>query len=403
MPSFQYVARNAQGAMVTGSIDAADQNQAARNLRDKGLIPSQIHLGTSSAAKKRKKARGGRIKLDDMVIFSRQLATMIRAGLPLIEILNILTEQLEKRKFQIVAGQVERDVEAGASFTEALQRHPSVFNVFFVSMVRAGEAAGMLDTILDQVAGYMEKAASLQRKVKSAVTYPAFVTAFAIIVVTGLMIFVIPAFKDIFAGLGSELPFLTRMVIGTSDFIYKFWYVILIAVVGSVVAIRLWYRTNTGQHAIDAFLLKVPVFGPLFLKSGVARFTRTLGVLIRAGVNILSALDIVARTAGNVLIEDAIFRTKSSIQSGESIAKPLEDSGVFPPMVTRMISVGERTGNLESMLQKIADFYEDQVDAAVAALTSLIEPILIIFLGVVIGTIVIAMFLPMFKMIEEIQ
>jgi len=403
MPIFQYLARNPQGALVTGTTEAADQAQAARALRDQGLVPSQVQIAAAKAVRRRA-ARRGRIKLDDMVVFSRQLAVMIRAGLPLIEILNILTEQLEKRSFQNVIGQVQRDVEAGASFTEALQRHPGVFNQFFISMIRAGEAAGMLDTILEQVASYLEKAASLQRKIRTAVTYPAFVSAFACIVLTGLMIFVVPKFEDIFKGLNNlQLPLLTRIVIGISRFMMSSWYIILGVLIAAVVGLRMWGKTNTGRHVIDAFKLKVPIFGPLFLKAGVARLTRTLGVLIRAGVNILSALDIVARTSGNVLIEDAVYKTKTSIQSGESIAAPLEASGIFPVMVTRMIGVGERTGNLESMLQKIADFYEDQVDATVGALTSLIEPLLIIILGVVVGCIVISMFLPLFKMLQGLE
>ncbi|MCX7044468.1 MAG: type II secretion system F family protein [Candidatus Sumerlaeota bacterium] len=402
MATFQYTARNAQGALVTGSLEAADQAAASRSLREKGMIPSQIMVAAAAKPKRRMKSRRGRIKLDDMVVFSRQLAVMIRAGLPLIEILNILAEQLEKRRFQEIVGQIEREVEAGSTFTEALQRHPRVFNQFFISMIRAGEAAGMLDTILEQVATYLEKSASLQRKIKAAVAYPAFVSGFALCLIWGLMVFVIPKFEDIFSGLGSKMPLMTQIVINISRFMINYWYIMIALIVGGVIGIRLWYRTNTGRHAIDAFKLKVPVFGPLFLKGGVAKFTRTLSTLIRAGVNILSALEIVARTSGNILIEDALYKTRASIQGGESISKPMDESGVFPPMVVRMIAVGERTGNLESMLQKIADFYEDQVDATVSALTSLIEPLLIIILGVIVGCIVISMFLPMFKMLEDL-
>ena len=401
MAVYQYIARSAGGKMVNGVIEAVDSGTAASMLRNKGLTPTQLQLGAGTKGKKRR-SRGGRIKLDDMVIFSRQLAVMIRAGLPLLEILDILSEQMEKRSFQNVIKQVEKDVEAGASFTEALQRHPSVFSTFFISMVRAGEAAGMLENILEQVATYMEKAASLQRKIKSAVAYPAFVSFAAMGILVLLMTMVVPQFKEIFADLGSDLPLLTAIVIGISEFMIQYWYIILAVLIAVVVGLRMWSKTTIGRYSIDKFKLKIPLFGPLFLKAAVAKFSRTFAVLIRAGVNILTALDIVAQTSGNVIIEDAIIKTKASIQGGESIAAPLEQADVFPPMVTRMIAVGERTGNMETMLQKIADFYEDQVDATVNALSSLIEPILIIFLGVIVGAIVISMFLPMIKMLDEI-
>jgi len=399
MATFQYVARNARGAQVSGTTEAPSQAIAARTLREQGLTPSQI-LEARPKAAARSRGRRGRIKLDDMVIFSRQLAVMIRAGLPLIEVLNILSEQMEKRSFRNVVSRVERDVEAGASFTEALQRHPAVFNPFFISMVRAGEAAGMLDTILDQVASYLEKTASLQRKVKSAMVYPCTVMVFAAGITTFLMVYIVPIFSQIFSDLGGNLPRMTRVTIFISNLLIHKGIFILLGIVALIVGLRYWGKTRTGREVIDRTKLRLPILGSLLLKSGVARFTRTLGVLLRAGVNILSALDIVGRTSGNVIIENAIYKTKMSIQSGESISKPLQESNVFPPMVTRMISVGERTGNLESMLQKIADFYEDQVDATVNALTSLLEPLMIICLGVIIGFIVISMFLPLFAMLE---
>ncbi|MBN1478439.1 type II secretion system F family protein [Candidatus Sumerlaeota bacterium] len=400
MPTFQYVARDPGGRSITGSHDAADPAVVARFLRDKGLTPTTIEEIRSR--RRRRKLKRGKIKIDDLVIVSRQLATMIRAGLPLLEVLNILGEQVEKLTMKDVLGKVERDVQGGSSLTEALAKHPQAFSQFFVSMVRAGEASGMLDTILDQVAIYLEKVASIQRKVKSAVIYPAVVSVVAIGITAFLMVKVVPVFKDIFDGFGAKLPLTTAWTIAISDFMRDHYILLALLVGGIAFGLWQWGKTRTGRWRIDSFKLVMPVFGPIFLKVAIAKFSRTLGVLMRSGVNILSALDITAKTAGNVVIEDAVLRTKSSIQSGESIAKPLTDSGVFPPMVTRMIDVGERTGALDPMLNKIADFYEDQVDAAVAGLTSLIEPLLICFLGVVVGFIVISMFLPLIRMLDHI-
>jgi type IV pilus assembly protein PilC len=405
MPLFQYVARNVQGKTITGASEAVSQTVAARMLREQGLIPVSIELGAAAAAKgrRRRRGKGGRVRLDDLVVFSRMLAVMIRAGLPLIEVVNILGEQADKRRLKDVLGQVERTVQEGSSFTEALQKHPRVFNQFFVSMVKAGEASGMLDTILDLVATYLEKMASIQRKIRSALTYPAVVGSFAMIITFVLVWKVVPQFESIFQDMGGQLPFMTRITVAISHFVQNHYLLMFLGI--ALIIVFLWQmkRTYAGKRLIDRIQLKLPVFGPLFLKVGVARFSRTLSVLIRAGVNILSALEIVANTAGNSLIADAVMKTKTSIQSGETIAKPLVDSGVFPPMVTRMVDVGERTGALENMLSKVADFYEDQVDATVGMLMSLIEPLLIVFLGLVVGFIVISMFLPLFKMIELVS
>ncbi|MCX8038636.1 MAG: type II secretion system F family protein, partial [Candidatus Sumerlaeia bacterium] len=387
--------------------EAVNQGAAARALREQGLIPISIGAGAGPAAatKKRRpyRGKGGRVRLDDLVVFSRMLAVMIRAGLPLLEVINILGEQADKRALRNVLAQVERSVQEGSSFTEALQKHPRVFNQFFISMVKAGEASGMLDTILDLVASYLEKTASLQRKVKSAVTYPAVVGTIALLITLGLVWKVVPQFEDIFADLGGELPLMTRITVACSHFIQQRWYLLFIGVAVLIIVFWQFKRTYHGRRVVDRARLKLPVFGPLLLKVGVARFARTLSVLTRAGVSILSALEIVANTSGNSLIEDAVLQTKQSIQGGETLAKPLVDSGIFPPMVTRMIDVGERTGALENMLSKIADFYEDQVDATVGMLMSLIEPMLIVFLGLVVGFIVISMFLPLFKMLEMVQ
>jgi type IV pilus assembly protein PilC len=407
MPTFTYVARNPQGKVVTGRTEAATQGMVVKVLKDQGLTPTAIQLATAAAetrtAAKQQKLKRGRVTIDDLVLVSRQMATMIRAGLPLIEVLDILSDQVDKLSLRQVMRQIERDVQGGSSLYEAMARHPRVFNQFFLSMVKAGEASGMLDAILDQVAIYMEKAASIRRKVKSATMYPAAVSVFAVIIMTIIMWKVVPVFQEIFDGLGGQLPLLTSIVIACSKFVRERWYVVLVALIGIAIVIRQWSRTKTGRYQIDKFKLTMPIFGPLLLKVAIARFTRSLGTLLRAGVNILGALEITAKTAGNVVIEDAVNRTRLSIQGGESITKPLVESGVFPPMVTRMIEVGERTGAMENMLHKIAEYYEDQVDAAVSGLTSLIEPLLIIVLGSIIGVIVISMFLPLIKMLELVQ
>lgn len=404
MPVFQYQARAADGRTITGTAEANDESTLVQSLRDKGLVPTSIKAGTMAKTPKIKQRRGkgGRVKLDDMVIFSQQMSVMIRAGLPLIEVLDILAEQTERRSLANVVRQVEKDVEGGASLTEAMSKH-AVFNQFFISMIRAGEASGMLDTILDQVALYMERVAALQRKIKSAIMYPVTVTVVAIGITVFLLLKVVPVFKDIFDGLGGELPWPTKITVAISEFIQYRWYLMIGIIVGIWMFIKYWGKTKQGRYTIDTFKLKVPIFGPLILKSAVAKFCRTLGTLIRSGVNILYALEITARTANNAVIESAVYKTRASIQAGESLTKPLVEADVFPPMVTRMIDVGEKTGALEGMLVKIADFYEDQVNNMVAGLTSLIEPLLIVGLGLVVGFIVVSMFLPMFKMIELVS
>jgi type IV pilus assembly protein PilC len=404
MPTYQYVARAADGRVVSGTAEASDQNTVVQMLREKGLMPTRISIGAGkTGAKKKRRGRGGRTSLDDLVVLSNQMSVMIRAGLPLIEVLDILSEQTERNSLAAVVRQIQRDVEGGESLTEAMVKHANVFNMFYLSMIRAGEASGMLDTILEQVAVYLEKTASLRRKIKMAVMYPATVSIVAAGITVFLLVKVVPVFKDIFSNLGGNLPLPTKITVFLSEFVIGYWWLILLGLLGIYVFFWQWSKTRHGRFMIDSFKLKLPIFGPLFLKSAVANFTRTLGTLIRSGVNILYALDICAKTAGNARVESAVLRTKASIQSGESLAKPLTESAVFPPMVTRMIDVGEKTGALESMLTKIADFYEDQVNTAVAGLTSLIEPLLIVFLGVVVGFIVISMFMPMFKMIELIK
>ncbi len=407
MPTFTFAARTASGETQSGTLEAADQGTAVRLLRERGLVPTSIAQASGGPASrtvaKKRKGKGGGVKIDDLCVMSQQMSVMIRAGLPLIEVLDILADQTERIVLANALRQVEKDVSAGASFTEALQKHPNIFNQFYISMVKAGEASGMLDAILDQVATYLERIASLQRKIKSAIMYPATVSTVAVGITVFLLVKVVPVFEMIFESLGGELPGPTKVTVACSRFLQNRWYIILGIIIAFYIFVKQWYKTKSGRFAVDKFVLTMPIFGPLILKSAIAKFTRTFGTLIRSGVNILYALEIVAKTAGNSVIEAAVYRTRASIQQGDSITKPLIESGVFPPMVTRMIEVGERTGALETMLTKIADFYEDQVNAMVAGLTSLIEPLLIVFLGIVVGFIVISMFMPMFKMIELVS
>ena len=403
MPVFQYVARNPQGKVESGSVDAPNEAAAAKQLRGQGLMPTAIQSSAAAGRRAKTSGKSGSVKLTDLVVFSRQFATMIRAGLPLIEVLDILAEQSEKASMKNILREVQRDVESGSSLTEALSKHPKVFDTFYVSMVRAGEAAGMLAAILDQVAGYQEKLASLQRKIKSAVVYPATVATVATLITIFLLAVVVPVFIDIFSAIEGKLPMPTVITLFLSDIIREHYLVALGVIIAVVIILVQWYKTPGGRRSLDKMKLKLPIFGPLFLKVAISKFSRTLSTLIKSGVNILAALDIVAATAGNSIVEDAIVKTRASIQSGESVAAPLAESNIFPPMVTRMVDVGERVGSLESMLSKIADFYEDQVDATVSGLTSLIEPLLIVGLGIVIGFIVISMFLPLFKMIEYLN
>lgn len=405
MPVYRYVARTLSGETVSGTREADSQSALLSILREQGLTPTSIETGGSSASKAKRKSsgKGGKIKLGDLVLFSRQLSTMIKAGLPLIEVLNILYDQVEKAKFKAIVRQVERDIQGGAQFCEALEKHNNVFDPFFINMVRVGETAGMLDTILEQVAAYLEKTEKLIRRIKSAMMYPTVVSVVAIGITIFLLTYVVPTFKEIFEGFNVELPLPTKIVLFLSENVQNYWYVVLGGAIVLFYSIKYYGKTRNGRVVLDGLKLKIPVFGDLMLKAAVARFTRTLGTLVKAGVNILTALEICAKTAGNKVIENAVNRCRSSIQAGESLAKPLDESGVFPAMVVRMIEVGEKTGAIDTMLQKVADFYEDQVDAAVEGLTSLIEPLLIVFLGVLVGGIVIAMFMPMFKMIEAVS
>ncbi|MFH1459114.1 MAG: type II secretion system F family protein [Candidatus Omnitrophota bacterium] len=400
MPLFKYEAKDEQGNSVNDTIEAKDQLVALDMLRVKNLVI--ISISEIQKAKGAAKVSSKKIKPDELVIFSRQLATMVNAGIPLVQSLDILSEQMESPSFQHVVATVRSDVEAGSSLSAALEKHPKVFTMLYTNMVRAGETSGMLDEILDRLAGYLEKTGQLQRKVKSAMVYPAVVSLMAVAITLVLLLKVIPTFKEIFSTLGGTLPLPTQILIGISDTLRAYFvYAVALLIAFGFAMIKL-VQTPKGKERFDQLKLNLPVFGILLRKVAVARFSRTLSTLIRSGVPILGALEIVGKTAGNVVIEAAVESARVGIREGESISAPLAKSKAFPPMVTRMISVGEESGELEKMLSKIADFYEDQVDAAVSGLTSLIEPLIIAFLGIVVGSIVIAMFLPIFKITELI-
>jgi len=396
MPTYRYVAKENSGKTVSGVMEYSDKSLLIEALRKKGLVIVSIN----ETKKKKMTAASKKVKLDDIVIFSRQLATMVDSGIPLVQALDILYDQIEKPNFKQVVATIRDDVEVGSGFSEALMKHPAVFSPLYINMVKAGESSGALDDILDRLAAYLEKANALQRKVKSSLVYPAVVVTMAFLITLVMLLKVIPTFKGIFSMLGGTLPLPTRILILVSDTLRSMFIYVAIGAGIFVFAIKKYISTPKGRNVFDRSILNLPVLGPLFRKLAVAKFTRTLSTLVKSGVPILVALEIVGKTSGNTVIEKALEGVRASIKEGENIADPLAKSGVFPPMVVRMINVGEQTGELEKMLGKIADFYDDQVDAAVSGLTSLIEPLIIAFLGIVIGGIVIAMFLPVFKMTE---
>ena len=401
MPIYKWEGKTAKGAVKKGEMEAPGEAAIRIHLRQQNIIPTKI----------RSKGKEIRISLPflkqkvnqrSVAVFTRQLATMIDAGLPLVQSLEILSSQQDNKVFKNVIRQIKEDVEGGSTFAGALTKHPSAFNELYTNLVVAGEEGGILDNILNRLASYIEKAEALKKKVKSALVYPATIIGVAVIVVMILMIFVIPVFESMFKSAGQSLPLPTLIVLTISKMIKKYVLIFIPAFVLLIYLFKKYYQTKNGRAVVDSLLLKLPVFGSLLKKIAVARFSRTLGTLVSSGVPILDGLTIVSRTSGNRTIETAILSARASIREGETIAEPLGRSGIFPPMVIQMISVGESTGALDSMLSKIAEFYEEEVDVAVANLTSLLEPLLMIFLGVVIGGVVIAMYLPIFNMASAI-
>ena len=398
MPAFTYTARTASGELKSATMEAANKEDVVNQLKRLRMTVVKVEDAAKSAPKTK-----GSIAMRDIVIFTRQFSTMINSGLPLVQALDILSRQSENPVLQAVTRQVVFDVESGHTVADALSKHPNAFTELYVNMVAAGEAGGILDTILLRLATFMEKNDALVRKVKGALIYPAVISGVAGSAITVLLLFVIPTFQRMFASVGLALPLPTRIVIAMSEFLQSYWWAILIIAFLAFKSLQKYYATSDGQLRIDTLLLKAPVLVDVIRKSAVSRFTRTLGTLISSGVSILDGLEITAKTAGNRVISDAIMASRASIAGGDTISAPLAKSGVFPPMVISMIAVGEQTGGLDEMLSKIADFYDEEVDAAVGGLLALMEPMMIVFLGVVVGGMVVAMYLPIFDMINAAQ
>ena len=397
MAVYKWVAETKKGKVLKGELEAADERIAQLQLKRRNLAVKKLKAKPKDLFENVAFFQP-KIKAKDVVIFTRQFSTMIDAGLPLVQGLTILSEQTENKTFQNVLKTVTKDVEGGSSLAEALKKHPKVFDALYVNLVAAGEVGGILDTILQRLAAYIEKAEKLKSRIKGAMTYPIIVVAIAILVIAVILIFVIPVFQEMFSSFGKALPAPTQFVVNLSEFLKgNIHYVIAVFIV-FVFAFKKYRNTKKGRKQTDALALKLPVFGNLLKKTAVARFTRTLGTMITSGVPILDALEIVAKTSGNVILEEIIFEVRSSIAEGQTIAEPLSEADIFPRMVVQMISVGEATGALDTMLNKIADFYDDEVDAAVEALTAMLEPLLMVFLGGSIGGLVIAMYLPIFQM-----
>ncbi len=399
MAVFAYSGRTRTGQSINGEMEAPNREAVVAQLRRQQVLATSVKPKAKDIQIKIP-GFGGKVGDRDLALVTRQLATMIDAGLPLVQCLDILAQQQDNKLMKKTLGDVRSDVEGGSTFSAALRKHPKVFNTLYTNMVEAGEAGGILDTILNRLAAYIEKAMGLKKRVKSAMVYPATIISVAVVVVTFLLIYVIPTFSQLFAGFGATLPLPTVIVLELSNFVRQYILFMAGGLVAMIFGIRAYYRTVGGRKRIDGLMLQFPIVGSLIRKVAVAKFTRTLGTLVSSGVAILDGLDITARTAGNKVVEDAVLKARTTIAQGKTIAEPLGESGVFPAMVVQMIAVGEQTGALDRMLNKIADFYEEEVDIAVGALTSLLEPLLIIFLGLVVGGVVIAMYLPIFKLIS---
>ncbi|RJP59952.1 MAG: type II secretion system F family protein [Deltaproteobacteria bacterium] len=401
MPVYIWEGKTRQGKIQKGEIEAVSEPAVRMQLGRQKITPSKIKVKPKDLFENIAFFQP-KVTENDLVIFTRQFSTMIDAGLPLVQALDILSSQQDNKTFKKILVQIKGDIEGGATFTDALKKHPNLFDELYVNLVAAGEVGGILDSILNRLAGYIEKTMKLKKKVKGAMVYPISILGVAVVVVVVLLLFVIPVFQKMFAEFGAALPAPTQIVIKISEILKSS----IVYIAGSLfvlgVAFKKFHNTEKGKTIIDDFVLKLPVFGPLIRKAAVAKFTRTLGTMISSGVPILDGLDITAKTAGNKTVERSIYYTKAGISEGRTIAEPLAESKVFPPMVVRMIAVGEATGALDAMLGKIADFYDDEVDAAVDTLTAMLEPMLMVFLGVVLGGLVIAMYLPIFKMASAI-
>lgn len=401
MPHFSYKARFPNGAVTTAVIEAPDQRTAADKLKAQKLILMEIKevkaSGLMAFIDKANPFKPG-VNSKELVIFSRQLSTLVSAGVPIVQGLTILVDQAETPVFKKVITGIREDIEQGISIADAMKKHPVAFTELYVSMIKAGEVGGILDTILERLSNYLESAEELKGKIKGAMMYPMIISIIMALITLFLLVFVIPTFQTIFAGFGAALPLPTQILIDLSNFLRQFWYMVIATPIAVAIAFKQWRKTEKGLYITDALSLKAPLFGLLLRKVAIAKFSRTLGTLIKSGVPILQALDTVGKTSGNKVIEAAISKSRESIREGERMAEPLRKTGVFPPMVVQMIAIGEETGNLDTMLNKIADFYDQEVDVAVKGLTSMIEPMVMVVMGVVVGGIVLAMFMPMFEM-----
>jgi type IV pilus assembly protein PilC len=397
MPHYEWQGKTARGESRSGTLKADSEAVLRATLRKEGVIVTKV-LEKKSTEKADRYNPNKKIKPLSVVLFTRQLATMITSGLPLVQSLEILSNQIEDKHLRGIVREIKAKIEGGSRFADALRDYPKCFDELYVNLVVAGEEGGMLDTVLNRLAIYMEKIEKLKKKIKSAMIYPISIIVVAIGVVMVLLIFVIPVFEGMFKDMGAELPLPTQIVINVSKFVKSYIIYMIIALAIAVFLFRRYYKTEAGQRSVDRLVLKVPVFGVLALKSSVARVTRTLATLLSSGVAILESLVIVARVAKNKIIEDALIVARTKISEGKSMSEPLQDSGIFPPMVVQMVQVGESTGALDNMLNKIADFYEEDVDNLVTNLTSLMEPIIMMFLGVILGGLIIAMYLPIFKL-----
>ncbi|UCG91043.1 MAG: type II secretion system F family protein [candidate division WOR-3 bacterium] len=395
MPTFVWKGRTASGASASGELAAGSQADVVAALRQKKIIPTSIKI---KEEKKGITLFGGRVSTRALGVFTRQFSTMLNAGLPLLSCLEILAKQTESPALRRVLVEVRGDVEGGLSLADALRRQPRIFNNLYVNMVESGETGGALDVILSRLATYLEKSAALMRKIRGAMIYPIIISLVAIGAIAVMLLFVIPIFAKMFAGVGAELPAMTQFVIGLSNLL-KVWAIpLLIMLIAGFTILRRWHKTESGAKVMDPLLLKMPVFGDLMKKQSIARFSRTLSTLLGSGVAIIDALEITAKSAGNWVIEDAVLKARTSIKGGENIADPLSKTAVFPPMVTQMIAIGEASGGLDEMLSKVADFYDAEVDQAVENLTSALEPVIMVFLGGIVGFLVISMYLPIFQL-----
>lgn len=398
MPKFSWTGRSRDGKGKKGTMEANSEAAVTASLRRQGIQVTRVKSAGGLNAEINIGFLKPKITTKDLVVFTRQFATMIDAGLPLVQCLDILSNQQPNKTFKEVLLKVKSDVESGSTFADALRKHPKAFNDLYVNLVAAGEVGGILDTILNRLAVYIEKALKLKKKVKSAMTYPATIVGIAMVVITVILVFVIPAFEQMFADFGGALPAPTQLVINLSNLVQNYFLLFIVLFFLMILAFKKIYSTQKGRAKIDNWALKLPIFGMLIRKVAVAKFARTMSTMISSGVPILDGLDIVAKTAGNKTVERAIVQVRTSISEGKTIAEPLRESGVFPPMVCQMIEVGEQAGALDTMLSKIADFYDDEVDDAVNNLTAMMEPLLMLFLGTTVGGLVIAMYLPIFQL-----